>query len=536
MSEPGANVRENDAAPAALAAAPDGRREKPWKILIVDDNSDIVVVIRRILSVHGYDTLVASDGKEALQVAREKKPDLLLLDWMLPEVDGLEVCRELKGDPETRGIMVLLVTGRGSVANRVEGLGAGADDYIRKPFNHPELLARIRSALRVKRLTDNLEERNRQLIESQNELVRTEKMATIGLLASGIAHEFNNIMAGISGYAQLATANPKYLPQLVEVALTQTERAMELTRSLATYHRSSSVDQATCDVPSVVSSALCLVKKELEEKGILLKSELEEGVPRAAIQPGQLQEVVLNMIINAIHAIREEGSITLRVRSAASPEHMVLEVSDSGEGIAEENLQRIFDPFFTTKGPLGGGKQQGTGLGLSVSYNIVRARGGNIDVESEIGKGTTFTITLPVHQGDDSGENAPSSEACASPERGQRLRILVVDDEGLIRRMLLEFLRDHEVVCCADGETALRSAKDGRFDYALLDICLENSLNGFKIMKQLKRLDPAVKVILASGRLPEDIDRGVLEEAHGHLLKPYKFEDLAALLGLTVPA
>ena len=510
-------------------------RKIPWKILIVDDNSDIVQVIRRILSNHGYDTLVARDGKEALKKARENRPDLILLDWMLPELDGLEVCRQVKGDPETRGIMTLLVTGRGSVANRIEGFNAGADDYIPKPFNHPELLARIRSALRIKELTDNLEERNRQLIEFQNELVRSEKMATIGLLASGIAHEFNNIMAGISGYAQLAKSNPKFLEQFVEVALTQTERALELTRSLSTYHRSNKNEKSNCDIASVVDSALCLVQKELESKGIQLSSTLEENMPRAAIKPGQLQEVVLNLIINAIHAIKEKGTITIGGKADSSPNRIELWVSDTGEGIQEENLQRIFDPFFTTKGALGGGEQEGMGLGLSVCYNVVRARGGHIGVESEVGRGTTFTITLPVHDSTltDSPKEEPSTERPPAADPGTSLTILVVDDENYIRRMLLEFLHDHEVVCCEGGESALQEFRKTKFDYVLLDICMRDSVNGIELMRELKEIDPDAKIILASGRIPEDIDKEALEEAHGHLLKPYKLDDLASLLDLT---
>ena len=173
-------------------------------ILIVDDNRDILRVMRRILSSRGYRISEAIDGEEALEKAHDLKPDLLLLDVMLPKMDGLEVCRALRADPETNEIMIILVTGRASVDHRVRGFEAGADDYVPKPFHVPELLARTNSALRLKRLRDRLEERNRMLLKSQNDLFRAEKMATIGLLASGIAHEFNNIMMGISAYAQLA--------------------------------------------------------------------------------------------------------------------------------------------------------------------------------------------------------------------------------------------------------------------------------------------------------------------------------------------
>ena len=321
---------------------------EPGKILIVDDNEELLGAISRLLEMQGHSTLTALSGEDALEIARKESPDLILLDWILPGIDGIEVCRKLKSEESTRGIMILLVTGRGSVDNRIEGLDAGADDFIPKPFKHPELLARIRSSLRLKKATDELTERNRQLVESQYELVRTEKIATIGLLASGIAHEFNNIMAGISGYAQLAKKNPKYMPQLVEVALTQAQRAQELTGSLSSYNRRAD-ENPDCNVQEVIQNALCLVKKEIESNGIEIALDIE-AVPHAAISAGQLQEVVLNLLINAIHAIGSRGKITLEVY-APGPDNLVeIRICDTGGGIPEENLNRIFDPFFTTRG------------------------------------------------------------------------------------------------------------------------------------------------------------------------------------------
>ena len=374
----------------AAAQSPDAAR-----ILIVDDAREIVLVLDRVLTKAGYETLTASDGNEALELARRELPDLLLLDWMLPGVEGIEVCRQLKADPQTRGIMILLVTGRGTVNQRVQGFDAGADDYIPKPFNNHELLARVRSALRIKRLTDELSERNRQLLKSQSELVRAEKMATIGLLASGIAHEFNNIMAGISGYAQLAKRDEKHRERLIDVTLTQSERALELTRSLSAYHHRDKMQEDSCDLQEIVEGSLCLVHREIESNGITVETDLCQTAP-VAISPGRLQDVVLNLLINAIHAIEGQGNIRLATRSESPEECITFEVSDSGQGIAPEDLGRIFDPFFTTKGALGGGSVEGSGLGLSVCYNAVTSCGGQIAVESEPGVGTTFRMTLPV--------------------------------------------------------------------------------------------------------------------------------------------
>ncbi|MEM7234208.1 MAG: ATP-binding protein [Planctomycetota bacterium] len=428
--------------------------------------------------------------------------------------------------------MILLVTGRGSVANRVEGFNAGADDYIPKPFNHPELLARVRSALRLKQLTNELEERNQELLVSQQELIRKEKMATIGLLASGIAHEFNNVMAGISGYAQLAKANPKFHEPLVEVALVQTERAMELTRSLSTYHRHSK-DRSFCDVESVANAALCLVRKQIEEKGIDLEANFEINMPRASIKPGQMQEILLNLIINGIHATPSRGSI--KVSCETHGDEILLVVEDSGVGIPPENLHRIFDPFFTTKGALGGGDVGGSGLGLSVCANIVQGCGGRIDVESDVGQGTTIRIALPVADGAPLEEPSefPMDSSAQASQPSESLRVLIAEDEGHVRNMLAAYLEEHEVVCCANGESAVEEYRKKKFDYVILDLCMAESIGGTETFERLQNVDDGVKVILASGRMEEDIDAEILERAHGHLLKPYSFDDLSELMGIT---
>jgi len=501
-----------------------------WRVLIADDNADIVAVLTRLLAARGYETLTASDGEAALTIARREAPDLILLDWMMPRLDGLEVCRRLKADPHTRGIMVVLVTGRGSVGNRIEGFDAGADDFIPKPFHHPELLARVRSALRIKELTDELSERNRQIVESRHELVRQEKMATIGLLASGIAHEFNNIMAGISGYAQLARRNPKHLPQLVEVALTQSERAEELTNSLSAYHRQDS-SAAGCDAAEVTRRALCLVKKLIESKGIRLRIEAGEVAP-VSIAPGQLQEIVLNLLINAVHAIGPEGGeVFVGIDAGVDASTVLLTVRDTGHGIPAEHIEEIFDPFFTTKGALGGGREKGTGLGLSVCYNIVQSRGGRIAVASEVGKGSTFTVTLPVHAG-----TLPRSEverACLpsrQPVAQERKRVLVVDDEAPIRQMLCEHFAEHDVVACASAGEAIRAYRSEPFDLVVLDVCMADSPSGCEALRAIKSIDPAARVVLASGSLRERIPDDVMALAHGHLLKPFQLDALSALL------
>jgi two-component system NtrC family sensor kinase len=434
--------------------------------------------------------------------------------------------------------MVILVTGRASLDHRIEGFNAGADDYIPKPFHVPELVARVRSALRIKHLTDDLAERNRELERSQRSLLQSKKMATIGLLASGIAHEFNNIMAGISGYAQLAQKNPKFRDTLVDVALTQTERALELTRSLSTYNRGAERN-AECDVAQVIENALCLVAKELQNTNIQAVREFAER-PKINMSPGQFQEVMLNLILNGIQAIEGgTGQVCVRLGPASASNMVLIEVSDNGVGIPEGDLDRIFDPFFTTKGVLGGGNRSGTGLGLTVCYNVVHAHGGTIEVTSRPGRGATFQVTLPR-----SGSGAPpeqgSAESChtaqVNPSDERRLRILVVDDEATARDVIRECLAGHEVEAYSRVTPALEAYARSPFDYVILDVAIQGSINGFQAFDLFCQFKPLPKVIFASGRFPDAAYRNYLERAHGHLLKPYKFETLIELLAMPTHA
>ncbi len=521
----------------------DGRKPK---ILIVDDNEDILNIIQRVLGGQSYDIRTAINGQQALDEARRDVPDLMLLDVMLPEVDGLTVCRQLKADAATRSIMILLVTGRGSVGHRAEGLDAGADDYIPKPFHITELLARVRSALRIKRLNDDLREANRQLIASQRERLRTEKMATIGLLATGLAHEFNNIMSGILGYAQLARRNEKFKDQFVEVAIAQSERALELTRSLSTFYRPSPQTRPV-HLGQVVESAVCLVAKEVEERRISIVRSLPD-VPAVLGSAGQLQEVILNLIINAIHAIGSGGRIEAKLNADGS--FVRLRIEDNGCGIPPANLDRIFDPFFTTKGALGGGSATGSGLGLSVSYNIIRAHGGTIEVESEVGKGTAFIIGLPVMQvstvaADTSTEAAPLASAAPEPPtaatapRGSDRSpddepcwgsVLVADGDAAVQGMVSQFLKAKEVVGVGQWPEALEKLQDRPFQFIVLDLDLPGIGGPRGVFDKIMELWPETRVILTSRSFPDREVREVAAKATGHLLKPYTMENLAGVM------
>jgi len=498
-------------------------------ILAVDDNADILDAIRRILLRERYRVSTAHDGKEALDRIQEDRPDIVLMDIALPQLDGLEACRRIKSDPRTRDVMVLIVSCRGTPDARVQGYSAGADDYIAKPFHVAEFLARIRAALRIKGLREDLRERTRDLLASQRALLQREKLATIGLLAAGIAHEFNNIMAGISGYAQMARRDPAHKDTLVEVALAQAKRAQEITASLSTFARPQDRIRPV-SLPAIAESAVRLLDKEFRTRRILCECRYPPDLPPVSGSEGAIQQVFVNLLMNACHAIDRDGRIEIGIEALA--DQLVATVRDTGCGIPEAVIGRIFDPFFTTKGALGGGTNPGTGLGLTVTYNVVQALGGRIEVESTEGEGATFRVALPI-----ASESGPPANDAVAPSlcapRGRR--ILVVEDDPTIRNLLREVLAENRVVFSRDdggnGDRALAEP----FDAAIVDIDPGGTEEGLRAAEEIRWTSPAARIVTLSSSLPPPGIRGCVSPPCGHLLKPFALEDLLGALDADAP-
>lgn len=409
-------------------------------ILIVDDIPANLSVMVDHLETNGFQVLVAQNGEEALQRSEFTHPDLILLDVTMPGMDGFEVCRRLKLNPATQQIPVIFMTALTDTGSMVAGFDAGAVDYITKPFKIAEVLARVNTHLAAQAMRRQLERRNAELSElntklsmTQAQLVQSEKLASIGQLAAGVAHEINNpigfvcsnvgtlknylerLFELLAAYQaaetmlnspQLATML-RNLRERVELELLRDDipclmnetkdgifRVRKIVQDLRDFSRvDSTQDWQWTNLHQGIDSTLNIVGNEIKYKADIIKDYGQ--IPDIECLPSQLNQVVMNLAMNAAQAIGpERGKITIRTGvEGAEGDQVWIEVADTGAGIPEENLSRIFDPFFTTK-PIG----QGTGLGLSLSYGIVERHRGRIDVHSEVGHGTTFRIVLPVRQ------------------------------------------------------------------------------------------------------------------------------------------
>jgi signal transduction histidine kinase len=414
-------------------------------ILIVDDEKINVTLFSAQLNGANYATLTANSGQEALQLARERHPDLILLDVMMPHMDGFEVASRLKSNEATRNIPIIMVTALDDHESMLRGLECGAEEFLTKPVLSAELLLRVRNLLKLKKYQDllanqsnQLEEQvaegNLRLNEAQEKLVQSEKLASIGQLAAGVAHEINNpigfvksnmgslkayiddFLAILDQYEALEAMLPanadgvhklRELKTSLDIAFIRDDiqnliaqsqdgiaRVAKIIQDLKDFARSdNSTSWVKADLHACLDSALNIAANEIKYKADVHR---EYGaLPEIECLPAQMGQVFLNILVNAAQAMPGDlGRGTITVRSGcADDDHVRIEISDTGCGMDAAQIKRIFEPFYTTK-PVG----LGTGLGLSISYGIIQRHSGHIEATSAIGQGTTFRIVLPVHQ------------------------------------------------------------------------------------------------------------------------------------------
>ncbi len=352
---------------------------KKNKILIVDDTVDTVELLKKRFRSDGYDTAEAYDGEEALKQVAEYNPDLIVLDVMMPKLDGYEVCQRLKIDENTRYIPILMLTAKSDVESKIRGLDIGADDYLPKPFDYKELAARVRSLLTIK--------------AAHEKLVEEEKSGALEQMMDQVAHEIRNPLTSIGGFARKVYGklpegdpNKKYMEMIInDVAILESmiKQLIEL-KTMAI-----SLKEPT-NINDLIMKALKLFEQEFKEKAIDVQNELADNLPLIPADEKLLKRALCNLIKNSIEAMAE-GTKVLKVASRLSEGRIEILVSDTGKGIPTDKLKKIFDPFVTSK-------VYGPGLGLTFTYRIIQDHNGTISVESEPGKGTTFTISFPVEK------------------------------------------------------------------------------------------------------------------------------------------
>jgi two-component system, NtrC family, sensor kinase len=420
------------------------------RILTIDDSPSYLAYLHDELRKAGYEVESATSGPEGLARLETASFDCVLVDLMMPDMDGIEVIKQITALRSTRksgqAVIVLTVSENKDEVNRC--LEAGADDFVSKSSAMAILRARIQALLRSRyfqketsRIVEDfkakeleavraraehliaaarttmteklvhanrdLEEANRKLKETQAQLIQIEKMASLGQLVAGIAHEINNPLAFVLNNLFLVESGldslvPELEPHLGEPALKKLgkvrarlgemraglDRVKELVLDLRTFSRMDEGEFKTVDVVETIEAVLLLLKHKMNGRILVEKHCVSERM--LFCSAGRINQVLMNLITNAVDAITGEGKIV--ITTSQTSEAFLISVRDTGAGIPEAIRSKIFDPFFTTK-PVG----QGTGLGLAISYGIVQEHGGSIEVQSEEGLGTEFVVKIPLH-------------------------------------------------------------------------------------------------------------------------------------------
>jgi len=633
--------------------------EPMGRILLADENDDNRLAVARAIE-RLTDLVVdgVSDGPAALERLRGGGYELVLLEVNLPGMDGFEVCRRLRSDPLTQQLPVLFLTAmQYQTESRLKGLEVGADDFINPPLIDRELVARIKAALRVKALADEVRRHNVELETSVRERTRTaeqladqlraerdtlretfdvfdealllmdgpgqvlvanaagrrlnqttfrgalealaaesverggicdraigdrdrayvgraypvsgnrvllyvrdvteergqevrrlqaEKLASIGTLAAGVAHEINNPAAFVLGNLEALMGNVRMMADqvngvgeatvrsnlhslLFEVTgiLQETKEGMarihRIVRDLSWFSRVDDERGATTELNAAVDSTLGLLKNELRHRAMVERD--LRSTRTVATSPARLGQVFLNLILNAAQAldIAKAADNRIRVRTFDEGSDVVFEVTDNGPGIKPEVLPRIFETFFTTK-PRG----VGTGLGLSITHGIVRGLGGEITVDTKVNVGTTFRVRLPS-QPIVRAELAP---AAPQPAYGRR-RVLAIDDEPLLLKAYRRMLGDvHEVATALGGRDALLVLqKQGDFDAILCDLQMPE-MSGMELYEKVEARYPelAPRFIFSTGGAFSTEAKRFLERGVTSIGKPFRAEELLALI------
>lgn len=418
-------------------------------ILIVDDKPDNLRLLSNILIAEGYKVRKALNGRLAIDAAQLEPPDLILLDIMMPEVDGYQICQDLKANPQTQEISVIFLSALDNVADKVKAFTVGGVDYITKPFQQEEVLARVKTHLQVRKLNHSLQDQNmrleqevqrRQQIESeltktlqelrdtQAQVIVKEKLASLGALMGGIAHELRNPLNFVNNYAEgsvelieematelesqaqhLSAGSLATLQELVQevrenaVSIHQHgQRAERIIENMMQHVRTEPGEQQIIHLPHLLEEAIALAyysrRSATDDFNVKIETSYDQTTVSLRGVPSDLSRALINLIDNALYAVQKrqqqlgdafQPSISVKTRKLQ--DQVELKIRDNGIGISPDLQSKIFDPFFTTKA------NQGTGLGLSITYDIIVGQHhGTMSVASELDSYTEFTITLPI--------------------------------------------------------------------------------------------------------------------------------------------
>lgn len=383
------------------------------KILVVDDEVVIVELTALLLRGRGFEVLTAHNGEECLELISKEPPALVLLDYMMPVMDGETALKKIvQLYPDT---YVIMFTGKGSEEVAVRLMKAGAADYLQKPFVNSSLLERIDTVLQIREveltnrdlmrekdllqreveawnlhLERRVEQKSQELELAHREILQAEKLAALGHISAGMAHEIRNPLNAINLFAQILSGaysddkeNSSYITKISE----EVERIDDILVKMLAASRGSAAPHSQIWLDQVARKILADCEVQCSSQRVVVEISVDDEIPPIIADPTEIEQIFTNLVTNALFEMPNGGQLGLSL--SLDEDFIRLEISDTGRGIPKEHLNQIFDPFFTTK-------EKGTGFGLSVVLRIVRGYGGLIKADSIVGRGTSFIVKLPA--------------------------------------------------------------------------------------------------------------------------------------------
>ena len=381
--------------------------QKTINILIVDDDPIARETLKSFLEPDGYTLFFAEDGQQGIAQAKQLNPDLILLDILMPKLNGFEVCQRIRSDPIISDVPIIFIT---AISNRLDGIEAGADDYIIKPLNKAEILVRVRNIFRLNRYKKLLKERTER--ERLSNLIKSlEHEATIGNIASGLAHDINNILSSFYVleycHEKICSIEKMIPPDILEqksediffikdcckLLMDSVRMGLTITKGMTEFAKNGKYKgKSKQNLEPNITKPIDIFRKKFKNFNISLHIDIEKELPFVNINAPEIQRVILNLITNSVQALEQMkiNNPQLNVRAWYENNSILLSIQDNGVGIPKHIQHRIYDHLFTTK-------EGGSGIGLSIVKRILDNHNIKINMKSEVCKGTTFVLTFPVN-------------------------------------------------------------------------------------------------------------------------------------------
>jgi signal transduction histidine kinase len=485
-------------------------------------------LLKELLSERDYNVVTVPTAEAGLRALQDNRFDLMLVDWTLPGLSGLDFVRAVRGRPAGDMVVIIVITGKNRPEDLHAVLDAGASDYLAKPIDPQVLRTRLLVAERAVRGA----ERQR---EAESRLVFADRMASVGTLAAGVAHELNNPLMYVLSNLRLTREEldspdkQSWLERAkhqLDEAIHGAVRMQDIVRDLKTFSRTDDEYRSNVDVGGVLESSINMCWNEIRHRAVLVRE--MSDTPPVDINESRLGQVFLNLLINAAQAMpaRSIESNRITVRAYTDEGWAVIEVSDNGMGIDPASLSNIFEPFFTTKGVA-----EGTGLGLSICRNIVQAAGGEITAQSELGQGTCFQVRFPPSERATEVRQKTKPTPVSSDDRPAH--VIVVDDEPLVGKSIRRALRNHDVRVFSSGAEALHAlCSEDPIDVVFCDIMMP-AMSGMEVYRRAVEQRPELAsrfVFMTGGAFTSDARTFIEQTDVICLEKPFELAQIRDLV------